>query len=201
MSATDLPREATGPTLTAESVKMFRDAVAAVVRAGGPDQLIPCDQLLRLCDSHEALRASLLDSQRDGRTESVRVLPENFWREVWHDGCARRGMMIERKERITIEDGSVLRLWECLMCGARCFAGLNAKRVIVTRPSESRAPSSGVTLTAEAVSEIRSQAKRTLEFGTRPYDKFLNQRILDLCDTIIDLRANLVASPSPEDRR
>jgi hypothetical protein len=57
--------------LTPEVIETFRSAAARVVRVNGPAQLVPADQLVRLCESHEALRAQLLAAQqeRDTRDE------------------------------------------------------------------------------------------------------------------------------------
>jgi CDP-glycerol glycerophosphotransferase (TagB/SpsB family) len=57
-------------------VKVFRGAVQAVVNVGGPAQTIPCDQLLRLCDSHEQLRADLAAARsllRDAQQDTERL--------------------------------------------------------------------------------------------------------------------------------
>lgn len=76
---------------------------------------------------------------RDGEPSEtpsrVRVIPENYWREVWHDGCPNRGPMRRLSGTLTIEDGSVLRLYECLGCPVRTYAGLDTKRRVVTRPA------------------------------------------------------------------
>ena len=65
--------------------------------------------------------------------QPVRVRPENFWREVWHEDCPERGPMVRLAGRLTIDDGTVLREYECLGCGVRCYAGLDANRFVVTR--------------------------------------------------------------------
>jgi hypothetical protein len=71
-------------------------------------------------------------------SEKVQISPENFWRDVWHTNCVGRfsSPMKHLRQTITIEDGSVLHLYECTdqACGARVFGGLDAKRIIVTRP-------------------------------------------------------------------
>jgi hypothetical protein len=61
-----------------------------------------------------------------------RISPEHGWRRVWHDPPCR-GPMKRHRETLTIEDGSVLDLYECLACGVRCYAGLDAQRRVVTR--------------------------------------------------------------------
>jgi hypothetical protein len=65
-------------------------------------------------------------------SDDVRVWPENHWREVWHDAPCR-GPMKRHSETLTIEDGSVLRLYECLACGARAYAGVDRQRRIITQ--------------------------------------------------------------------
>lgn len=65
------------------------------------------------------------------------ISPESFWRDVFHVDCPeppRCGIMKHLPDRLPIEDGSVLRGFECLNCGARLFAGLDAGRRVVRRP-------------------------------------------------------------------
>lgn len=77
----------------------------------------------------------------DHRKCQLSVWPENFWREVWHDGCVKRGPMRgHRQETLTIEDGSTLTRFECLGCGVNCYAGLDTQRHIVTRPYPAVSP-------------------------------------------------------------
>jgi hypothetical protein len=83
-------------------------------------------------------------------TETVRVLPEYNWRDVWHENCTagdgRPYPMRHLRERLTIEDGSVLRLYQCTLCGVRVFAGLDAQRIVTHRPytaPSAPAPTSG----------------------------------------------------------
>ena len=67
-------------------------------------------------------------------SEWHQVSPENYWREVWHHSHeCRSGPMKRLGERLKIEDGSELRLFECASCGTRLFAGLDAKRMVVWR--------------------------------------------------------------------
>jgi hypothetical protein len=65
----------------------------------------------------------------------MRVAPENYWRNVFHDDCSQRGGGIMKRypHSLTIEDGSKLQLFECLHCGERCYAGLNAGRHVTVR--------------------------------------------------------------------
>jgi hypothetical protein len=76
--------------------------------------------------------------QETGTTH--RVLPENNWREVWHENCtagdSRPYPMRHMGERLTIEDGSVLRLFVCLKCGARVFAGIDANNRLTHRTAD-----------------------------------------------------------------
>lgn len=69
--------------------------------------------------------------RKDGELE-MRVLPENYWREVWHDAECR-SPCYHRNEFLTIEDGSRLRLYECVRCSTKVFAGLDARRHVVHR--------------------------------------------------------------------
>ena len=62
----------------------------------------------------------------------VRIWPENHWREVWHDAPCR-GPMKRHADTITIEDGSTLRRYVCVACGAETYAGVNSRREIVSR--------------------------------------------------------------------
>lgn len=64
------------------------------------------------------------------------VEPENGWHQVWHRGCPERGPMRWRRDHVglLIEDGTSLRLYECLGCGRFLYAGVDARRFIVTRP-------------------------------------------------------------------
>jgi hypothetical protein len=64
----------------------------------------------------------------------VQAWPENHWRQVWHLHCPKRGPMKRQPETMTIEDGSVLDRYECLGCGATCFAGLDKSWRIINRP-------------------------------------------------------------------
>ena len=67
-------------------------------------------------------------------SEWHQVSPENYWREVWHHSHeCRSGPMKRLEERLEIEDGSKLRLFECASCGTRLFAGLDARRMVVWR--------------------------------------------------------------------
>lgn len=77
-------------------------------------------------------------SPHDKPDNKIRVMPENYWRDVWHENCEINGRqrampMLHLKDRLTIEDGSELRLYECTNCHARVFAGLDANRFVVTR--------------------------------------------------------------------
>jgi hypothetical protein len=68
-------------------------------------------------------------------SEPVRVNPENYWRDVWHANCPERGpMKHHRHDFITLEDGATLIAFECMGCGAWCYAGLDAQRYVVSRP-------------------------------------------------------------------
>jgi hypothetical protein len=66
----------------------------------------------------------------------MRVTPENFWREVWHDAECR-SPCYHRNEYLTIEDGSALRLYECVKCGTKVYAGLDSQRRVTHRPYQS----------------------------------------------------------------
>jgi hypothetical protein len=95
------------------------------------------DLATRLGDALQADRPrSSLDALRielpPAAPSVPRVLPENYWREVWHDAPCR-GPMKRHRETLAIEDGSVLALYECLACHVRVFAGLDATRRVVTR--------------------------------------------------------------------
>ena len=105
------------------------DAIADQPAAADGDD----DRDLR-ADLHAALRAAAPDTTDSAAADPdvPRVMPENNWREVWHDGCPKRGPM-KRLVEFRIEDGSMLWLYECLGCGVRVYAGLDAKRTIVTR--------------------------------------------------------------------
>jgi len=64
---------------------------------------------------------------------------ENHGRRVWHAGCGLGcSPMVRRTETLRIEDGSLLRLYECATCGAKVYAGVDSQRRIVRRPSESK---------------------------------------------------------------
>ena len=68
------------------------------------------------------------------------ILPENNWREVWHHNAHLGGKcysapMKHLPDRLPIEDGNVLRLYECTGCGEQVFAGLDARRRLVSRPA------------------------------------------------------------------
>ncbi len=60
---------------------------------------------------------------------------ENFGREVWHLDCERLrcAPMKHLAGRLTIEDGSELRLYECTVCAEQVYAGIDARRFIVQR--------------------------------------------------------------------
>lgn len=66
-------------------------------------------------------------------TPRVQIDPEDHWRYVWHRRCPKRGPMKRLADKHTLGDGSVLCAYECLMCGVKCFAGLDAQRRVVTR--------------------------------------------------------------------
>ena len=72
------------------------------------------------------------------------ISPENFWRNVFHTDCpARSGIMKAQGQEHDrqLEDGSWLRLYECLMCGVFAHAGLNAKRFVIVKPATAPIPS------------------------------------------------------------
>lgn len=63
----------------------------------------------------------------------LKVWPENFWRDVWHDAPCR-GIMKHHNQFRHVreeEDINVLRLFECMTCGTTFYAGLNKDRRIV----------------------------------------------------------------------
>lgn len=77
------------------------------------------------------------------RTEPMQISPENFFSRCWHTNCPAwlggnrhpsSAVMRRLKGELTIEDGSTLLLWECLSCGGKVYAGVDATRAIVTRP-------------------------------------------------------------------
>jgi hypothetical protein len=81
--------------------------------------------------------------------------PENFWREVWHRDCPKSpcGIYVPVPgESMTIEDGSKLRLWKCLACGVRVYAGLDSRRFVVRRTAELPIPE-----TPEIEAEVESE--------------------------------------------
>lgn len=67
-----------------------------------------------------------------------RVEYENHGREVWH--VDDRYPMRHLPDRLTIEDGSVLGLYECTYCAVRAFVGLDAKRCVVVRAATPLGP-------------------------------------------------------------
>jgi hypothetical protein len=56
---------------------------------------------------------------------------ENYGREVWHS--EDRYPMKRLPDVLAIEDGAVLRLYECTHCAAQAFIGLDANRYVVVR--------------------------------------------------------------------
>lgn len=69
----------------------------------------------------------------------MQISPENYWREVWHCDCVPgrgNGIMKRQNHYMAIEDGSTLRLFECLHCGEKCYAGLDAQRRVKVVPYE-----------------------------------------------------------------
>lgn len=89
------------------------------------------------CGAREPFTLDAMPAVRDfidkHRGCVLRISPENFWREVWHLAPCR-GPMKRLSDRLMIEDGSELRGYECMGCGVKCFAGLDAKRYVTTRP-------------------------------------------------------------------
>lgn len=65
----------------------------------------------------------------------LRVLPENNWRDVWHDAPCR-GIMKRLPKFRDLPDGGRLRLCECMTCGTRMYAGLNGDRRVVCQEVE-----------------------------------------------------------------
>jgi hypothetical protein len=65
-----------------------------------------------------------------------RIEYENYGREVWH--ADDRFPMKHLPDRLTIEDGSVLNLYECTHCGVRAFAGVerSTRRIVVREVSD-----------------------------------------------------------------
>jgi hypothetical protein len=70
----------------------------------------------------------------------VEILPENFWRDVWHTNCfsALPSRMLRRPEITTIEDGSTLHRYKCVLCDAQVYGGLDKNRRVVTRDCENQ---------------------------------------------------------------
>lgn len=69
--------------------------------------------------------------------ERVEVDPEHFWRCVWHRNCPEDSigaMMRPLPDEMMLDDGSILRGWECVSCGAKCYAGLDSKRRVRSEP-------------------------------------------------------------------
>lgn len=82
------------------------------------------------------------------------IAPENFFSRVFHTNCPKwmdgypkrnltSGVMLRHLAHVTIEDGSHLRLWECLHCGVKCYAGLDASRRVTVRPYVEEEPIQG----------------------------------------------------------
>ena len=68
-------------------------------------------------------------------TADVRIIPEHFWRDVWHENCASShhpAPMRHLRERHLTPGGACLRLYECAACGQRVFAGVDEWNHIVT---------------------------------------------------------------------